>query len=252
MIRESLLKKEAGLQNGFRMRGLGEVSRIEALSDGVIAFAITLLVVSLEVPKTFDELMVTMRGFVAFAITFAALFHIWLIQYRFFRRYGLNDNFVVWMTAALLFVILFYVYPLKFVCTFVINNLAGVRTAVVSPDGTTVPAVRGGQVPTMMVMVGIGYSAVFTVFTLLYRHAYRKRAALGLNELEVYDTRHGLQENALMAAVGLLSVCIAAFAGPRWFSLSWLVYWLIGPIQFLHGWTMGRRRRRIEEKIARE
>jgi protein-S-isoprenylcysteine O-methyltransferase Ste14 len=55
------------VQDGFRLRGLGEVSRIEALSDGVIAFAITLLVVSLEVPRTFDELLVTMRGFLAFA-----------------------------------------------------------------------------------------------------------------------------------------------------------------------------------------
>jgi hypothetical protein len=41
MIRESLLKKEEAVRNGFRLRGLGEVSRIEALSDGVIAFAIT-------------------------------------------------------------------------------------------------------------------------------------------------------------------------------------------------------------------
>ena len=38
MIREALLKREAEVQNGFRLRGLGEVSRIEALSDGVAAF----------------------------------------------------------------------------------------------------------------------------------------------------------------------------------------------------------------------
>ena len=43
MIRESLSKREAEVQNGFRLRGLREVSRVEALSDGVFAFAITLL-----------------------------------------------------------------------------------------------------------------------------------------------------------------------------------------------------------------
>jgi uncharacterized membrane protein len=128
VLRESLSKREAEVQNGFRLRGLGEVSRVEALSDGVFAFAITLLVVSLEVPRTFDELLVTMRGFLAFAVTFAMLFHVWLVQYKFFRRYGLNDNVTIWLTALLLFVVLFYVYPLKFVWTFITNALLGLGT----------------------------------------------------------------------------------------------------------------------------
>ena len=77
MIRERLLPKEAHVKNGFRMRGTGDISRIEALSDGVIAFAVTLLVVSLEVPRTFTELLAMMRGFIPFAITFFMLFHVW-------------------------------------------------------------------------------------------------------------------------------------------------------------------------------
>ena len=46
---------------GFRWRG-AEIARIEGLSDAVFAFAVTLLVVSLEVPKTFNELAALMRG----------------------------------------------------------------------------------------------------------------------------------------------------------------------------------------------
>ena len=150
MIRESLAKREAEVQHGFRQRGLHDVSRVEALSDGVIAFAITLLVVSLEVPRTFDELLVTMRGFLAFAITFAMLFHVWHTQYKFFRRYGLNDNFTIWMTALLLFVVPFYVYPLKFVWTFIVNALLGLGTKVETAAGQFEPVVRGEQVPTML------------------------------------------------------------------------------------------------------
>ena len=54
-----------------------------------------LLVVSLEVPRTFDELLETMRGFVAFAICFLMLMLVWSWHYTFFRRYGLQDTFVV-------------------------------------------------------------------------------------------------------------------------------------------------------------
>src|SRR5215210_9555834 len=135
MISERLMRKEPAVKNDFRLRGLGEVSRVEALSDGVIAFAITLLVVSLEVPRTFDDLLVTMRGFLAFAITFAMLFHVWLVQYKFFRRYGLTDNFTIWLTALLLFVVLFYVYPLKFVWTFMVNGLLSLGTKVETAAG---------------------------------------------------------------------------------------------------------------------
>src|SRR5947209_179376 len=250
MIRESLSKREVEVQNGFRLRGLGEVARIEALSDAVIAFAITLLVVSLEVPKTFDELLLTMRGFLAFAITFGMLFHVWFVQYKFFRRYGLNDNFTVWMNACLLFVVLFYVYPLKFVWTLIVNALLGFGTTVETQGGEATAVVRVEQVPTMLAVYGVGFAAVFAIFTLLYMHAYRKRRALELNELETYDTRMWLQENALMVAVGALSVAIAVFGGTRHAFLSGMTYWLIAPVQFAHGLMMGRRRRRLEERTA--
>src|SRR6266446_6101646 len=88
MIREKLIDKGIGDNKKFRWRS-HEISRTEGLSDAVFGFAITLLVVSLEVPKTFGELMQTMRGFGAFAISFTLLFMVWFNQYKFFRRYGL-------------------------------------------------------------------------------------------------------------------------------------------------------------------
>jgi hypothetical protein len=68
---------------GFRWRGV-EVTRLEGFSDAVFAFSVTLLVVSLEVPKTFDELMAAMRGFVAFGVCFAVLANVWFNHVRFF------------------------------------------------------------------------------------------------------------------------------------------------------------------------
>src|SRR5688572_33363051 len=85
-----------------------DISRLEAFSDAVFAFALTLLVVSLEVPKSFDELMNLMRGFPAFACCFAVLVGIWVEHNLFFRRYGLDDGYTVLLNSILLFVVMFY------------------------------------------------------------------------------------------------------------------------------------------------
>lgn len=95
----------------FRHRG-HEVTRLEALSDAVFALAMTLLIVSVEVPSSFQALMDVVRGFPAFAICFAILIWFWHTHYTFCRRYGLQDTVTISLNSVLLFVVLFYVYPL--------------------------------------------------------------------------------------------------------------------------------------------
>src|SRR6266436_10360999 len=135
MLREKLIDRGLGDNKKFRWRS-HEVSRTEGLSDAVFGFAITLLVVSLEVPRTFGELMYAMRGFGAFAISFTLLFIVWFNQYKFFRRYGLQDNLTVCLNAVLLFVVLFYVYPLKFLFTFLVSLFTGGHGQLRLPNGT--------------------------------------------------------------------------------------------------------------------
>lgn len=248
MIRDKLLKMDAAANKGFRLRGVGEIGRIEAFSDAVLAFAVTLLIVSLEVPKTFTELMEMMRGFIAFAITFAMLFHVWFEQYKFFRRYGLQDNFTVWINGLLLFVVLFYVYPLKFVWNLAIGSFTG-HSTIRGANGEVEPIITNEQVPVVMIIFGIGFTAVFLIFVLLYFHAYRKRSALELNELEIYDTRTQIQDYALNVVIGVLSIAIAMIGGRKSLPFSMLIYWLIGPVQTVHGIIMGRRRRRLEKTL---
>ena len=178
-----------------------EISRIEGLSDAVFGFAITLLVVSLEVPKTSGEVLHAMRGFIPFALTFAVLILVWRNQFRFFRRYGLEDTPTLFLNAALLFVVLFYVYPLKFM-------FGALSERVLSDIGYGDPTVpnflRDPNAPILLVAYGLGWAALFGIFALLYRHAYAVRDKLRLSPLEVFDTREAMRVCAMVSASGLV------------------------------------------------
>src|ERR1700712_4880262 len=91
-------------KDGFRLRGL-EMSRIDGFSDVVFGFALTLLVVSLEVPHTYTELHHSMRGFFAFAVCFFYLMMVWFAHYKYFRRFGTHDSATIAINATLLFVV---------------------------------------------------------------------------------------------------------------------------------------------------
>jgi hypothetical protein len=236
--------------NGFRWRGT-EITRLEALSDAVFGFAITLLVVSLEVPATFTQLLGLMRGLPAFAASFALLFMVWLNQYRFFRRYGLEDATTTGLNAVLLFVILFFVYPLKFVFQIVIRLILG--PAWYPDTGRAHGAVlEAGQEPLMMMVFGAGYIAVFGIFALLNLHAYRLRDALELDELERFETRDNLREAGMNVAIGVASMLTAGFGGPHATAAAGMCYWLVGPAMTLNGFAARGARTRLRARQAAE
>lgn len=245
MLREPLAGRGFGIGNGFRLRG-HEIQRIEGFSDAVLAFAMTLLVVSLEVPRTFSELLETMNGFVAFALAFALLLRIWFLQYQWFRRYGLEDGFVVTLNGALLFVVLFFVYPLKFLFGFLVKNFTGQETRVLMPDGTLHPAIAETDMRTLMIVYGLGYIALFGAFWLLYNHAWKRREQLDLNPLERYDTLSTMYEAAIHLGVAFVSVLFALVADYHLAGIAGLIYMLLAPLMSTFGMWRGRGRKKLE------
>jgi uncharacterized membrane protein len=217
-----------------------EVSRLEGFSDAVFAFALTLLVVSLEVPKTFDDLVVTLRGAPAFAVCFALFWLIWKEHHRFFSRYGLADAKTSFLNAVLLFGVLLYVYPLKFLFTIMLGPLLGAVR-----DSAAVP-MRPDQVRPLMAIYSSGYAAVWAIFALMYRHAYAQRLVLLLDARQVFETR--AQAGAMVAhmCIGLLSVAMAFIAPSRLAgTFAGFTYFLVGPVQWLY-WSRIARRRTLE------
>lgn len=231
---------------GFRLRGQ-ELSRVEALSDVVFGFALTLLGVSAEVPKTFDQLLVIMREFPAFAICFAILISLWHDHYRFFRRYGLQDRRTIFLNGLLLFIVILYVYPLKFLFSLLVtlSTTTGEPMARM-PDGKLVSMITFGQAEWITFIYGLGVAAVYAVLALLYAHAFRLRDMLHLNPLEAFETRERIIGNLLRSGLGLTAaVGAVALGGYRGRWAGYVVFGLIPVVAIIHHSAVKRGREKL-------
>ena len=214
-----------------------EVSRIEGFSDAVFGFALTLLVVSLETPNSFDALKTQMLGFVPFALMFAMVCWIWYEHNVFFRRYGLQDAWTVFLNAVLLFVILFYVYPLRFLTNSLMNSLLGLPGARIEhADGSLLMTLYSG-----------GVLVIFSVFLLLHWHAWRKRNELSLTEIEQTQLRYRARSHGLSAGIAVVSLLLVVLlpGQPMW---AGLIYGLMGPLHAWNGFKGGAAHDALKKK----
>jgi uncharacterized membrane protein len=222
-----------------------EITRVEAFSDAVFAFALTLLVVSVDVPRDYDQLMLLMNGFLPFACCFAMLVWIWHEHNMYFRRYGLQDGYTVFLNAVLLFVVLFYVYPLKFMFDSMFAQfLPALRVSV--------PRMTFPQLARASAIYGLGFIVLFVVFALLYRHAYRRRAVLELSSLEVFDVTSFAGHHLVSAAVGGVAFVSAVTLPVHWVFLSPMCFGLMGPAHWAYGHSRDRRRKAFEKELPSE
>lgn len=217
----------------FRNRGR-EITRLEGFCDAVFAVTLTLLVVSVSVPQDYDQLIKNIDGFLPFGFCFVLFFYIWYQHYSFCRRYGLDDQVTILLTGLLLFVVMFFAFPLKFLFTLSFSDIS----------------LGFDHLRMLYTIYGLGFAAVFVVFALLYANAYRLRARFDLNALERYDTRESIGANLVMVGVGLGSVALAQF--PATIGAAGLFYFIIALTQTAYGFIRGRRRRALEQTIREQ
>lgn len=218
------------------------MSRVEGFSDVVFGFALTLLVVSLEVPKTYEELQNVARGFLPFALCFAFLMTIWMAHFRFFRRYGLEDAGTIAVNALVLFLVLFYVYPVKFLFALV-----------VAPHGGPPPFSHPSQqIRGLMELYGWGFAAIYWALALLYLRAWKLRDALELTPIERFITKIDMIDLFGTGCIGAVSVLVAFLLPSDQAGAAGYTFFLIGLYKHLHGRYKGRRLRelRAAEKTA--
>ena len=224
-------------KDGFRLRGT-QMSRIDGFSDVVFGFALTLIVVSLEVPKTYHELHELLVGFVPFSICFLFLLMVWWAHFRFFRRYGLHDFVTMVINSVLLFFTLFYVYPLKFLFNIFIRQLAG-------SIGEGIFA-SNAEAREMMLVYCFGFAAVYFAIAALYANAWRLRDDLHLNTLERTLTKSYFWEFFGVAGCGMLAAIVAMLLPVQHAPLAGFVFFTIGIWSTAHGFVSGRYIRKAD------
>lgn len=228
MLRKTIGERAQQGDPYFRWRG-GDVSRLEALTDAVFALALTLIVVSLEVPATFAALKQAFFLLPAFAVCFALLLYVWVSHFRFHRRYGLEDGWTVTLNGLLLFLVLGYVYPLKFLFYWLWSVWGGI-------EGGQAGAATADESKWLMVAYAVGVMGIFGTLWLLHWLAWRKRDDLELTEVERVLTRGTMSEHAISVGIATLSLGIALAGIP---SLAGMIYFLMPICQGLNGWRNG-------------
>lgn len=225
-------------------------NRIEGFSDAVFGFSLTLLAFSLEVPRSIDELrLLAVAQLVPTLAAFALMCWIWAEHNAFFRQFGLQDGTTVVLNAALLFLVVFYTYPLKFMAVYLWALVAdmfdwnGILSAIVA-SGSLTPGTRAGRGDdfALMTIYNLGFIALFSIFALLYHHALRQKDALELDELAMFDARASQRVHLISVAIGVTAVIVMLLLPRDFAGLSGMIYMLMGPVHGFHGARYGRQR----------
>jgi uncharacterized membrane protein len=242
MIRESLGKNLIGMETEFRFRGK-ESGRLENLSDGVFALAITLLLISTSAPTNFAQIKQFAWELIPFTVCIVLIMLIWYQHFVFYYRYGLRDATVIVLNTTFLIIVLFYVYPLKFLWTMV-TLLVFDRShfGQFSPSFTSFR-----DVAWLMIIYAAGVVSVFLVLVFMYWHALRNFGRLGLSPVEVFDTRVSITTNLLMAAIPALSILLSfVFMDNKYVgAISGFTYFLYMPVMMGHGFYAASKRKKL-------
>jgi uncharacterized membrane protein len=245
MMRESLKKHYVGMAKDFRYRG-EEPGRLENFSDAVFALAITLLLISTSPPTNFLQIKRFLFDLIPFVMCISLIILIWHEHFMFFFRYGMRNTRVVVLNTLFLIIVLFYVYPLKFLTKlslFLVAYLFNIDWLMQDLKSM----IKGEDMADLMIIYGLGATAVFLVLALMYRYAWKKADDLELNELERFDTHASMNTNLLLGVVPLVSVLIAIIFRGHWLGgmLSGFTYFLYTPIMFYHGHKVSKKRKTI-------
>ena len=205
MLRDTLAKN-IGQDPHFRWRG-ENVTRIENLSDIVFALAMGMIVLSSDIPQTFEELQAYLLTFIPAFLSFTLLLQIWHSHITFFRRFGFTDVRIIFYNVLLLFFVLYAAYPLKFAFESFFYYIYGFWDGWEKAQAMRVSFERSGYI---LAYFCIGYAAINLCYWLMYKHVLGKSDILELSPSE-HIVSNGAK--AMFLTMTLLCVVTAIICG---------------------------------------
>lgn len=210
------------VEHGFRLRGL-EMTRLEVFIDAAFAFAVTMLVISFDsIPRSYDEVMLAVKSIPAFVVAVAQLVWIWHTHNVWSRRFGLDTTYTVFISSALLIVVLIYVYPMRI--------MAGGMFAWLTNDylPSNFRPITLDELRDMFVFLSIGFIALCMVFVQMYRYAARLKEELLLSDYELFESSTVVIMWSGAAVIALLCIILAIILPPQHVPLSGFSFMLLG------------------------
>lgn len=209
------------VEAGFRIRGL-EMTRIEVFVDAAFAFAVTMLVISFDhIPDNWSEIVVAIKSIPAFVISVVQLVWIWWVHSKWSRRYGLENAVTVALSAALLIVVLVYIYPLRIMA----QGMFRWFTNGYLPTSFQIDTMD--ELAGLFIFMGIGFFCLSMIIVLMYRYARSLKTSLLLNDFETHETRTLEILWMGIASTGLIAVILALILPDQYVPFSGFAFALI-------------------------
>tara|TARA_R110002020_G_scaffold86363_21_gene212836 strand:+ start:146 stop:826 length:681 start_codon:yes stop_codon:yes gene_type:complete len=216
------------------------MTRIETFTDAAFAFALTLLVISLDPPTTMQSLADTLVHVPGFLLGATLLMVFWNAHHRWSRRFGLDDSKTIVLSCLLVFTVLLFVYPLRYMTSALSGFFASLTGLPVGPELQTLGLAGREDVNRMFVIYGVGFMAMSLSIVLLNMHAWRRRELLGLSHAERVETKVEIVTWCILFVAGLLSTALAA-ALPQALPIAGWAYAPLGVVIPLFAWLTRRK-----------
>ena len=179
------------------------MTRIETFVDAAFAFALTLLVISIdEIPRSPAQLVETARDIPAFVISALLIGQLWLVHVGWSRIFGLQDRVTVFLSLALVMLVLIFVYPLKlmFQSGIIYFSSGALGANVMVDDGEWTDI----DVSNMFLFTAAGVLCLVVIVIALYLYGLRFREQLRLNAFEVYLSWKRMMSAAVVGLTAIL------------------------------------------------